>query len=202
MRQLPDSVNTLEATTSQTIPTRYDVVRKPSLKPTGGDSGNRGTIQMAQIKCPDCGHSISAVAAACIYCGRPMVAPDVSAAAPAKEPSPPPTVPSHADLDASGWLLWRDDRQFGPMTGHELVVYFTSKMVTAGDAVTGPCWSDKVSAIDAANLLQVQAPLPATTTVSATAATSSGPIVYVSVEPVARGIGGIAMWLLLLFALN
>ena len=42
---------------------------------------------MALITCPDCGQSVSAAAAACIHCGRPIAR---SAAEPAPRPTPVP----------------------------------------------------------------------------------------------------------------
>lgn len=58
-------------------------------------------------------------------------------------------------------MLWRGDRQFGPMTGQELEAYFISKMAFAGDAVTGPGWPHRVPATDAARLLDLPGPVTA-----------------------------------------
>lgn len=160
---------------------------------------------MALVNCPDCGKSISAAAPACIHCGRPMTA--QIAAADSMAASPVPTTaapPTPDDLKATGWILWRGERQFGPMSGYELADYFRSKMAIATDAVTGPAWPERVPAAEAADLLQVPRPLPAPATDPARAASSAMPSnspIYVErvvgMSPIV-----IAVWLVVLLALQ
>lgn len=162
---------------------------------------------MALINCPDCGRSISSTAPSCIHCGRPMASQDASTTAapePTQEPAPLPPAPSPEEFGASGWVLWRGDRQFGPMSGHELAGYFTSKMAVATDAVTGPGWSARVPATDAASILQLPAPLPAAAPDALKAASVAAPVssyVY-AVEPAGPSMIVILLWLVVLFALQ
>ena len=165
---------------------------------------------MALVSCPDCGQSISAAAPVCIHCGRPMTAQAVAAEPAVPEPptadsaSPEPRAPAVAptldEFSAPGWILWRGDRQFGPMTGQELADYFTSKMALASDAVTGPAWPERVPAAEAAALLEVPAPLPG----AAPAAPVAAPIRPYVHEEEEGGLHvlAIAVWLAVLFGLQ
>ncbi len=118
---------------------------------------------MAMVACPNCGHSVSATAPACIYCGQAAVA-QTPAASEAESAPVSVSAPTEAALAEGGWILKRGHKQFGPMSGQELIGYFTSKMAVATDTVTGPGWPDPVTANDAARLLQVPAPLAARAT--------------------------------------
>jgi len=124
---------------------------------------------------------------------------------PAPKSAPVPAIaPSDADLDANGWLLLRGPKQFGPMSGHELAGYFKSKMVVAGDTVTGPCWPEPVAAIEAATLLQVPAPPPAAVADTAQAAPGAIPpaIVLMEAQPAGLNTPMVGLWLAFLFAIQ
>lgn len=101
---------------------------------------------MALVQCLDCGLLVSESAASCVSCGRPMLH---GAAIQESEEATP-----------SQWFLHAQGRRFGPLSVQEIRGYFTSGMVRAQDAVSGPGLPGTVSATEAAALLQAPAPPP------------------------------------------
>lgn len=101
---------------------------------------------MALVQCLDCGLLVSESAASCVSCGRPM--PRDAAIQESDEATP------------SQWFLHAQGRRFGPLSAQEIRGYFTSGMVRAQDAVSGPGLPGTVSATEAAVLLQAPAPPP------------------------------------------